>query len=36
MTDEIPFVKALFGKFEGSESEVGRTDEFRGPRDAGK
>ena len=35
ITAEIPFVKALFGEFEGSESEVGRTDEFRGPRDAG-
>ena len=35
ITAKIPFVKALFGEFEGSESEVGRTDEFRGPRDAG-
>src|SRR5271165_685056 len=27
--------RPFFGEFEGSESEVGRTDEFRGPRDAG-
>ena len=36
ITDEISLVKALFGEFEGSESGVGRTDEFRGPRDAGE
>ncbi len=27
--------RPFFGEFEGSESEVGRTGEFRGPRDAG-